>query len=301
MSNLNRRQFLGAAIGAGLSGSALPLRAAAEEKLYEISLAQWSLNEAFFDGEIDALDFPKTARSLGIGAVEYVNQFFMDRARDQEWLGELKQRAQDENVESLLIMCDNEGHLGNPDKAARLEAVENHYKWVDAARFLGCHSIRVNARSEGTYEEQRDFVADGLSRLVEYADDRGINVIIENHGGLSSNAQWVVDILEQIDHPKAGTLPDFGNFRISDDETYDSYQGVREMMPYAKGVSAKSHGYDARGNRIAIDYERMMRIVLDAGYRGYVGIESGGGVEGVVAMKRALESARRRLKAHYAG
>ena len=243
-------------------------------KLFKISLAEWSLHRTLQSGKIDHLDFCKVAKNdFGLDAVEYVNSFFFDKAQDQFYLKEMKQRADDLGVKSLLIMCDNEGSLGDPDPIARTKAVENHYKWIDAGKYLGCHSIRVNAQSEGEYDEQMKLAADGLSRLTEYGANNNINVIVENHGGLSSNGKWLATLMEKVDHPRAGTLPDFGNFRIQDEEWYDRYKGVEELMPYAKAVSAKSHDFDSHGNEINIDYYKMMNIVLDAGYNGYVGIE----------------------------
>jgi L-ribulose-5-phosphate 3-epimerase len=243
-------------------------------KLFKISLAEWSLHRTLQSGKIDHLDFCKVAKNdFGLDAVEYVNSFFFDKAQDQFYLKEMKQRADDLGVKSLLIMCDNEGSLGDPDPIARTKSVENHYKWIDAGKYLGCHSIRVNAQSEGEYDEQMKLAADGLSRLTEYGANNNINVIVENHGGLSSNGKWLATLMEKVDHPRVGTLPDFGNFRIQDEEWYDRYKGVEELMPYAKAVSAKSHDFDSHGNEINTDYYKMMNIVLDAGYNGYVGIE----------------------------
>ena len=270
--------------------------------LYSISLAQWSLHRTIRAGELDPLDFPALTRErYGLDGVEYVNQFFMERARDQAWLGELKGRADGAGVQSLLIMCDSEGALGDPVEEQRALAVENHRKWLDAAAFLGCHSIRVNAQSSGTREEQARLAADGLRRLCEHAEPMGLNVIVENHGGLSSDAAWLADVIRQVDHPLAGTLPDFGNFIISEDppREYDRYRGVEELMPYARAVSAKSHDFDAAGNETSTDYGRMMRIVVDAGYRGYVGIEYEGDRldedQGIQATLRLLERTRTEL------
>lgn len=277
-ANLNRREFLKkTAVLAAAGTAALGSRAAfsAAEPLYTISLAQWSLNPLLFGGQLDNLDFAKTARSLGIEAIEYVNQFFFDKAKDQAYLREMKNRAEGEGVTSVLIMCDREGSLGDPDSAKRTQAVENHYKWVDAAKFLGCHAIRVNAYSEGSFDEQMKLVADGLRRVVEYGAQNDISVIVENHGGYSSNGKWVVGVMKMVDHPRVGTLPDFGNFRIREGESYDSYRGVAEMMPYAKGVSVKPQVWDDQNNQSDIDLHRMMKIVVDSGWRGYAGIEHG--------------------------
>ena len=260
---------------------------------------------------IDHMDFYDiTKNKFGLSAVEYVNSFFFDKAGDKIYLNEMKMRADDLGIESLLIMCDNEGSLGHPDPIARTKAVENHYKWADAAKLLGCHSIRVNAylteslhgtllgdySTTGSYENQINLAADGLRRLTEYGDTLGINTIVENHGGLSSNGQWLAKVMEKVDHPRVGTLPDFGNFRIQGEEWYDRYKGVEELMPYAKAVSAKSHDFDSQGNEINTDYYKMMNIVLDAGYSGYVGIEYEGSkldeMAGIQATKDLLEKVR---------
>ncbi|MBT8486518.1 MAG: sugar phosphate isomerase/epimerase [Phycisphaerae bacterium] len=266
---------------------------------FQISLAQWSLHRALRDGTLDPLDFPAAARvTHGIDAIEYVNSFY--RAQPNEaFVPALRQRTGDHGVRNLLIMVDGEGALGAPDEAARVRAVNAHHRWVDAAAALGCHSIRVNAQSAGTPAEQRDRAADGLRRLVEYAAPSQINVIVENHGGLSSNGAWLASVLTQVDHPRCGSLPDFGNFRIDADTEYDRYRGVRELMPFAKAVSAKSHAFDADGNETRTDYRRMMTIVRDAGYRGYVGVEyEGSGLsetDGIRVTKELLERVRAEL------
>ena len=283
-SNLKRRDFLkfGASIAGGLAATGLRGSLLSDIKkpmVFKISLAEWSLHRALQSKEIDHLDFYSVAKKeFDISAVEYVNTFFFNKARDATYLKEMKTRADDLSVRSLLIMCDNEGNLGDPDDSKRKTAVENHYKWAEAAKFLGCHSIRVNARSEGSYDEQIELAADGLRRLAEFGDSTGINTIVENHGGLSSNGKWLSAVMEKVDHPRIGTLPDFGNFRLGGEEWYDRYQGVRELMPYAKAVSAKSHEFDSDGNEINTDYYKMMKIVLDASYNGHVGIEYEGTV-----------------------
>src|SRR6478735_2039454 len=234
-----------------------------------------------------------------ISLVECVNQFFMDKAEDKAYLTELRKRCEDNGVKSGLIMCDREGALGDADAAARTKAVENHYKWVTAAAYLGCHSIRVNAQSSGSFGAQADWAIDGLRRLAEFGAQHGLNVIVENHGGLSSNGKWLTAVIDQVGLPNCGTLPDFGNFNVAKDKAYDRYTGVREMMPFARGVSAKSYGFDAQGNETTIDYARMMGIVKDAGYRGYVGIEFEGRnmeeADGVRATKKLLERLRDQL------
>ena len=278
-SNLKRRDFLkfGASIAGGLAATGLRGSLLSDIKkpiAFKISLAEWSLHRALQSKEIDHLDFYSVAKKeFDISAVEYVNTFFFNKAKDVTYLKEMKTRADDLSVKSLLIMCDSEGNLGDPDNSKRKTAVENHHKWAEAAKFLGCHSIRVNARSEGSYDEQIELAADGLRRLTEFGDSIGINTIVENHGGLSSNGKWLSAVMEKVDHPRIGTLPDFGNFRLDGEEWYDRYQGVRELMPYAKAVSAKSHEFDSDGNEINTDYYKMMKIVLDASYNSHVGIE----------------------------
>jgi sugar phosphate isomerase/epimerase len=307
--NKSRRDFIrnvaGLSAGIAASGMLPGLLASCKgsvKPFFSISLAQWSLNDTlrrwtnqgYTDGEKDPLDFPVMARNLfGIGAVEYVNTFFYEKAEDREYLSELKNRCEGEGVKSVLIMVDSEGNLGNPDDDQRMQAVRNHYRWVEAAHYLGCHSIRVNARSQGTWDEQMKLAADGLHSLCEFAEKSGLSVIVENHGGLSSNGKWLSGVMEMVDHPSCGTLPDFGNFKIQDGEEYDRYLGTEELMPWARGVSAKSYDFDEEGNETTIDYYRMLKIVRDAGYTGYVGIEYEGKrlsePDGILATKALLE------------
>jgi sugar phosphate isomerase/epimerase len=276
--------------------------APAGNDMFKISLAQWSFNKALFGKKMDHLDFPKVAKEeFGIDAVEYVNQFFKSKAKDEKYLGEMKKRCDDLGVRSLLIMCDDEGHLGDVSEKRRKTAVENHYKWADAAKFLGCHSIRVNAASEGSWDDQIGRAADGLRQLSEYGAKLGLNVIVENHGGLSSNGAWLAAVMKKVNLPNCGTLPDFGNFQVKSGEWYDRYKGVDELMPFAKGVSAKSHAFDARGNETETDYFKMMDIVVNKhGYRGYVGIEYEGAKlperEGVKATLDLLKRVREQMQ-----
>jgi sugar phosphate isomerase/epimerase len=269
---------------------------------FSISLAQWSLHRYFkrwtdagyTGGEEDPLDFAAITRNeFGIEGLEYVNTFYFEKINEAGYLSELKNRSESEGMKNLLIMVDAEGQLGDPDDASRKQSVSNHYRWVEAARFLGCHSIRVNAGSEGSWDEQMKLAADGIHSLCEFADDLEINVIVENHGHLSSNGEWLGGVMKMIDHPRAGTLPDFGNFLISEDEEYDRYKGVAELMPFAKGVSAKSIDFDVEGNETQTDFYKMLGIVKDAGFKGYVGIEYEGDqlneFEGIRATKALLE------------
>ena len=300
-SNNSRRKFI-TSLSASLAASSLLSNADHHKKkqLFEISIAEWSLHKSLFGKKISNLDFPVVAKKeFKISAVEYVNQFFKDKATDKNYLNELKKICDNEGVKSLLIMCDGEGKLGDPDKNKRISSVNNHKRWIEAAKHLGCHSIRVNASSSGSYVDQQKFAADGLSRLSEFASTHGLNVIVENHGGLSSNGQWLSGVMKSVNMKNCGTLPDFGNFRIGGGKTYDRYKGVQELMPFAKAVSAKSHDFDDNGNEIHTDYHKMMKIVIDAGYRGYVGVEYEGSklseYDGIKATKKLLESVREKL------
>jgi sugar phosphate isomerase/epimerase len=304
MGNFTRREVLHAGAAAlCLPAIARPfdnVRAAPQASgapLFRISLAQWSLHRTIRGGKLDHLDFPRVTREeYGLEAVEYVNQFFKDRANDAAYLAEMNRRAKDHGIYQHLIMCDGEGRLGDPDADNRRQAVENHRKWLDAAKTLECVSIRVNAASDGSFDEQQKLAADGLRQLTELGDPLGINVIVENHGGLSSNGQWLAGVMKMVNHPRCGTLPDFGNFY-----EYDRYQGVADLMPFAKAVSAKSHDFDDQGNESQKDYRRLMKTVVDAGYRSWVGIEYEGKIlsepDGIKATRRLLERVRDEMAA----
>lgn len=300
MELYNRRDFLKngiritAAAGLFSTTAAYDLFGAADRMFFKISLAEWSLHKTLFSGGMTNLDFPAKARNdFDIEGLEYVNQFFKDKAEDTVYLNELKQRCTDNGTRSLIIMIDGEGQLAELDVKKRMKAVENHYKWIDAAKFLGCHSIRVNAAGRGTYEEVQDAAIQGLGKLAEYGEKMKINVIVENHGGFSSNGEWLSSVIKGVNNKYCGTLPDFGNFTIDRREgiTYDRYKGVKELMPYAKGVSAKTYEFDEKGDETTIDYRKMLEIVKDAGYRGYIGIEFEGQMpedEGIKASKELL-------------
>lgn len=276
----------------------------AAKLFFEISLAQWSLHKELWDKKLDNLDFPLVARrDYDISIVEYVNTFFKDKAKDEKYLAELLKRAGDNGVKNHLIMIDGEGSLGAPNDKERLQAVENHYKWIDAAKFLGCATIRVNAHGEGSREEVQQAAIDGLGRLGEYGAKAGINVIVENHGSYTSDGGWLAAVMKGVNKPNVGTLPDFGNFCIKRDgksmwegkciDEYDRYKGTQELMPYAKGVSAKAHDFDEQGNCVETDYYKMLKIVKDAGFNGYIGIEYEGdkiaAPEGIRKTKALLE------------
>lgn len=265
------------------------------DPLFKISLTEYSLHRMLAEKKLDPLDFPRfTRETFALDAVEYWNIPFKPKVDDHEYLREMRRRADAANVTGLLILIDGEGELGNPDDQARHVAVERHQKWVTAAHLLGCHSIRVNARSQGDTTQQLQLMVAGLRPLCKFAASMGIHVLVENHGELSSDAEWVSQLIKAVGLPNAGTLPDFNNF-----DGRDRYQGVQTLMPFAKSVCAKSMDFDDQGNEVATDYERMLKIVVKAGYRGYVGIEYEGArlteVEGVHATLRLLQRVRDRL------
>jgi sugar phosphate isomerase/epimerase len=273
------------------SAAFITLTCFAQGQTYKISLAEWSLNRTLRKGTITNMDFPRIAKeTYGLDAVEYVNQFFKDKAEDTEYLTKLKNECEKYGVKSLIIMVDGEGNLADTSLAARTKAVENHYKWVKAAKFLGCHSIRVNAGGRGTMGQMQAAAIDALSRLSAYAADFGINVIVENHGGNSSYGKWLTEIMKAVNKPNCGTLPDLGNFY-----EYDRYKGVTEMMPFAKGVSGKTHDFDENGNETQIDYAKMMKIISDSGFKGYIDVEYEGnklsedeGIKATIALLRKV-------------
>ncbi|MAI88563.1 MAG: xylose isomerase [Candidatus Marinimicrobia bacterium] len=301
MEDLKRRDFIKKSIK--IIGSVAFLNStgltSADKDRFSLSLAQWSLHRSLMSGKLDNLDFVKISKEkFDINAVEYVNTFFFKKAKNKSYLKEMKNRSNDFGVKNLLIMCDNEGRLGDSNAKKRKKAIENHFKWVEAANFLGCNTIRVNASSEGSWDEQKKLVVDGLSRLVEFAKDYSINVVVENHGGLSSNGKWLSEVISNVEDDFCGTLPDFGNFKIQTDENnkeiiYDRYKGVKELIPYAKAVSAKSYDFDENGDETTIDFYKMIEIVKSSKYKGYIGIEYEGDrlseYDGILETKKLLE------------
>lgn len=290
----------------------------ADPVFFKLSLAQWSIHKAIREQGMSPLDFAQKANELGFEGLEYVSQLYDEELKKDKdpkvameiLLKTLKEKSTAYNVENVLIMVDSEGNLATLDDQERAQTIENHKKWVDAAKYLGCHSIRVNAHGEGTYEEVAAAAVKGLSALSEYAATQGINVLVENHGGYTSNGQWLAEVMAKVNMPNCGTLPDFGNFCMTEGygsinseeckDPYDIYKGVSELMPYAKAVSAKSYDFDANGNQPKIDYVKMLQIVKDAGYRGYIGVEYEGSnleeIEGIKATRDLLVSAAKQLK-----
>ena len=268
---------------------------------FEISLAQWYLHKAFFAKELDPANFPRIAKEqFGINCIELVNQFYRDVVNDQEYWLAFKNQCDELDVQVGLIMCDGLGHLGDADEMARAQTVQNHHTWVDIAKYLGAHSIRVNAAGAGSSEEVSAHAIAGLTELTAYGASKEINIIVENHGGYYSNGKWLANVIQSVDSTYCGTLPDFGNFCIERAENgrdcleaYDRYMGIEELMSFAKGVSAKANEFDAEGNDTQSDFLKIMTIVKKAGFKGHVGIEYEGETlsepEGIVATKKLLE------------
>jgi sugar phosphate isomerase/epimerase len=297
---MKRRNFIrrsaAAAAGLGLA-SALPVFLQSNDKkelFFQIAISQFSFASEFWTKQLDPLDFAAKSKELGISGLDYCSMFFADKAKDQTYLNELKKRAADAGSYNLRIMVDAEGVLGDLNEATRLKAVENHYKWMDAAAVLGCPMIRVNIEGEGNPSDVAKAAVDSLGRLIEYGKKQQIDVIVENHVGISCNGTWLAGVMKELNNPHGGTLADFGNFCINRTkpetndiagymktkclEEYDRYLGIAEIMPYAKGVHAKTHLFDASGNDLETDFYRMFKIIKKSGYRGWVSIEYEGGL-----------------------
>ena len=268
----------------------------------KISLAQWSLNKAIKAGQLSGLDFAKKSRSFGIEGIEYVSGLYTTHSNLLEKMSmdklsdELLKRSNDYGIDNVLIMIDGQGNLASSNKKERLEAIDNHMRWIDFALKLGCETLRLNLNGEKNLDKWTDNSVKSLSTLSEY--NKNINVVVENHGGFSSNGKYLANVMSNVDIINCGTLPDFGNFCMDGsprncNNWYDKYKGVEELMPYAHAVSAKSYHFDENGDETTIDYKKMIDIVKKAGYKGYVGIEYEGNIlsedEGIVATKKLLE------------
>jgi len=286
------------AAGAGIA-SFMPQLSRAEtgkkELFFKIAISQFSLASDFWTGKLKALDFPaKVKKDFDITGLDYCSMFFADKAKDSAFLNDLKQRSADAGTYNLRIMVDGEGVLGDLDETKRLKAVDNHYKWIDAAAMLGCPMIRVNVEGDGNTDDVAKAAADSLGRLIEYGKKDKVDVIVENHVGISCNGGWLAGVMKQVNSKHCGTLADFGNFCINRTkpeeqtiaaymktkclEEYDRYKGIQELMPFAKGVHAKTHLFDANGNDTETDFVKMFSIIKRSGFKGWVSLEYEGGL-----------------------
>lgn len=304
---LSRRKFLGS-IGSAFALGALPrvpeARAAESQRAvvpFKISLSQRSLRQELAASRLDPLDFPRLARALGLDAVEYVSTFYEADLKSRRNLAELKRRAAGEGVWSKLIIVEAAGALGAPDPKSRRRAIDAHKRWVEAAAFLGCHAVSVRAAGQGSEDDQVKSVSDGVRSLCKFSEPFGIDILLENHDGFSASGTWLAEVLSAVGHPRCGSRPDFGNFKLDDGREYDRYQGVRELAPFARAFSAKARDFDERGEETTINYAQMLKIVLDTGYHGHVAIEYEGTrlseQAGVERTLQLLERARTRLAA----
>lgn len=285
---------------------------------YKHSLAQWSLNKPVFAGTKDPKDFALDAKAMGFEGLEYVTQLYPSvrdlgpdyGERVMKLANELNVISNNAGMTNVLIMVDRAGDLADPDPEKVKEAIANHKVWIDAAQLMGAHSVRANLFGELDPVKWHQISVAALKELGTYAKPKGVSVIIENHGGWSSDSAKLVAVMKEVDMGNIGVLPDFGNFCIEREggerwgaaciKEYDMYKGTEEMMPYAKGVSAKSYAFDANGNETKIDYVKMMQIVKDSGFSGFIGTEFEGEGDdptyGILATKalvsKALEQAK---------
>ena len=276
---------------------------------FKLSLAQWSLNKGIYSGDFDPYNFAKTAKELGFSGLEYVNQLYSDvmdsRNKHQaikKFIKKNNDEAERNSIQNLLIMIDGEGDLATSNVRKRNAAIENHKKWIDAASQMGCHSVRVNLYGVEQKKKWMEYSSDSLTKLSEFSKDFNINVIVENHGSLSSNAELLMQVINNVNLKNCGTLPDFGNFcikRVEGDlyesdcvKEYDRYKGIKEMMPKAFAVSAKSNSFNNKGDERYTDYLKMLKIVKESGYNGYIGVEYEGTglseIDGILATKNLL-------------
>ncbi len=316
MHKYNRRKFLALSTATGLASTLWPtanaFSAQNKDKIppLKISLAQWSLHRSYGDNTLQPQNFPTDAKKLfDINAVEYVADFYKEQKNEIAFWKKMQDVSADQGVSNLLIMVDGEGELGSSSDSERTQAIENHLPWIEAARESGCHSVRVNAFGRGTDTQIKHALVDGLGRLTEFSAQADINILSENHGLQSSNGAFIVDVIKDVGSPYLGTLPDFGNWCLSEEwggtannscpYIYDPYRGVAEFLPFAKGVSAKSYAFDQEGNETQLDYRKLLMLVKDLGFDGHIGIEYEGQMlsefDGIRATQKLIEETWRTL------
>ena len=318
---MKRRKFIQNSLTLGLGATAFGSFATFNNKMsylsypsadipfFRLSLAQWSLHKAIEDGKLNPYDFAAKASDLGFEGVEYVSQLYTDVMKSKNKPAALKNfiatsnaKAKEHDIENVLIMIDEEGDLAVSNKLERTTAINNHKAWIETAAAMDCHSIRINLFGENNEEKWKDYSADSMRQLGEYGAAFNVNILVENHGYLSSNSALVMEMLAQVNLANCGTLPDFGNFCLEREggerwgtkciREYDRYKGVEELLPKAFAVSAKSHDFDAEGNEINTDYSRMLSLVKQSGYTGFIGVEYEGEkmneIDGILATKNLL-------------
>ena len=284
-----------------------------EQTQYQFSLAQWSLHREVETGKLDPYDFPKAAKELGFDAVEWVDQLFKDdidslglEAVVERW----KAESEKHGITNVLIMVDRAGDISDSDPVKRNESVERHKKYVDAAAYLGCHSIRINTFGEYDPQKWMEATEDGLKKLCEYAASKNINVLPENHGWYSSDPRLLMPVIDKVNMKNVGTLADFGNWCIKRsklekwgecaEEYPDKYEGFTRLMTKAKAVSAKAYEFDENGNETTLDFPRFVQIIKDSGYDNYISIEYEHETlnerEGILKTRALLEKSIKQLK-----
>ncbi|EAQ42084.1 sugar phosphate isomerase/epimerase [Polaribacter sp. MED152] len=283
------------------------------EPFFKLSLAQWSLHRTFNDEGVSPFKFAEMSKNMGFEGLEYVNHLYMNQIQEMGFdavIDSLNTLSKKYAVENVLIMVDGEGDLADPSEDVRNMAVESHKKWIDAAAKLGCHSIRVNTFGTNDPAIWKNAVVDGLKKLSAYAATKNINVLCENHGWLSSDADLLMEAINEVNMENCGTLPDFGNWCVKrkdgakwgecEEEYKDKYKGIELMMPEAKAVSAKAYDFDENGNETTLDFVRILNNVKNAGYSGFIGVEYEGDrlseKEGIIAIKDLLLKASTQLK-----
>jgi len=274
---------------------------------YGISLAQWSLHKMIkIDKTLNPIDFAQKSKELGFDAIEYVSTLYrpiLEKMSIKEMTKKLINKSKEHDVKNLLIMVDDEGNLSSSNLSEIKEAIDKHKRWIEMASKLECHSVRVNLEGEDQLDKWKDNSIKGLSLLSEFASNYNVNIIVENHGGNSSIGKELAEVIKNVNLDNCGTLPDFGNFCIKRkngslydgpcDIEYDKYEGMRNLMPYAKAVSAKSYDFDPFGNETTIDFKKMMDIVDEFNYNGYLGIEYEGNnhseINGIELTKKLIQ------------
>ena len=327
-----RRNFIqttiAASLGIPLMGSNLISDSLLNDQNIKISLQCYSFASSLFTKKMNIIDFPKIVREdFNIDAAEYWNRPMVEKRRDSNFIRELNKRTNDYGLENTFMLVDlinfqtgESKSLCSRDKIERNFAIEEHKEWIEFSKAIGCKGIRVNLWSDNmTRSEVKSISQDSLGELLEFSNKINMSIVIENHGGYTSDAKWLIDLIKSINHPKLGTLPDFGtrNFCIKRApktesgifgsqcvDQYDKYKGVKEMLPYAKGISAKSHTFNNDGEEMSTDYKKMINLIKASGFNDYIAIEYEGAImalyakgnskflsshEGILATKKLIE------------